>query len=195
MASSFLDLPPEIRVQIYEHHFALMYQQLKVTTGVSARRKEEPRYRLEVALLQTSKVIYTEALPVLYSNVTFNILICSSQSSYRNPERCFGTPDSFIPFHLAKKVHLEFSLYTLGDPGAQDISTVTGLLEALDWCSGIKELTIDLSARIMDPLRAGLIVQALLKIKCSGTVRLLVAHNSTWTRRSGFDNLVASSTM
>nr|OQO28546.1 hypothetical protein B0A51_03721 [Rachicladosporium sp. CCFEE 5018] len=82
--SPLLDLPPELRLRIYELLFQPQVCYLKVARTVYTRRKStisatgrkepvpEPMH-----LLRTCRLIYQEALPVFYSHTTFDIEIRS----------------------------------------------------------------------------------------------------------------------
>ncbi|KAK6434766.1 hypothetical protein LTR95_009054 [Oleoguttula sp. CCFEE 5521] len=92
--SHLLDLPPELRLRIYELLFQPQVCYLKVARAVYTKRKSavpdtgrkehlpEPMH-----LLRTCRLIYQEALPVFYKHTIFDIEI-------RNRE--YGTTASFV---------------------------------------------------------------------------------------------------
>jgi len=69
----FLALPTEIRLQIY--HFALADRRpILISNLRTFRRYEEGKPTPKTAILRTSKLVYGEALPILYSSNTLRVL-------------------------------------------------------------------------------------------------------------------------
>lgn len=62
-AMSFLDLPPEIRLDIYKY--------LLIVPPYSKLQTVRPSQRLHVSILQANRQINNEATPILYSRNTF----------------------------------------------------------------------------------------------------------------------------
>nr|OQO28545.1 hypothetical protein B0A51_03720 [Rachicladosporium sp. CCFEE 5018] len=85
----FLDLPPEIRVLTYELLCppATIYMQISraVYTWRAGYAHKVPSLRsssLCLNLLRTCRLIYSEALPVVYKHTTFDVEILESEPKY-----------------------------------------------------------------------------------------------------------------
>lgn len=70
MPFRFMDLPPELRVPIYEELLSRRDQMIYALFAGTTRGR--PGY-CDVAILRVSKSIYNEALPILYESNTFVI--------------------------------------------------------------------------------------------------------------------------
>ena len=126
MALSFLSLPPEVRIQIYRyllchstwiqpHRACDMYSwpfdiQAR-TRGMSLLTSFEPepstytKYSPESAILRTCRMIYAEAMPVLYGENTFLYPCCRYVLTSVDYQKA-GFPDKNLDFMK----HLEFDV-------------------------------------------------------------------------------------
>ena len=101
-ASSFLSLPPELRLQIYRYL-------LCHSSWIQLHRSENPWYlyteatSLESAILRTCRTIYSEAFPILYGEDTF--LYQCQTTSLSN-----GIVSKIADIHLNRVRHLKLQI-------------------------------------------------------------------------------------
>ena len=128
MALSFLSLPPELRVQIYRYLLCrnswIQPQRSSDMKGwpcevqaISARAPglltsigpgPSTEYSPESAILRTCRIIYTEAMPVLYGENSFLYICCKSVLNQADYPKA-GFPDKNLNFmkHLELEVQEE----------------------------------------------------------------------------------------
>ena len=191
MSVSFLDLPPEVRVLIYEYVLVPSKRYLSIAWETEIYRRDTPLFRpFPIAVLQTCKLTYNEASPILYDDTTFDIIPGSFFTGFGT--YYIGGVETISSLRNIKKLRLRFPYNGEFGDDSRDGSALTRLLRALDWCSSVKELTILLLDTATTLSRARAIIDTLLEIKCPGEVSLYpAARGSAWTECDGYEALVA----
>ena len=107
MASSFLSLPTEVRIEVYRcllcHHSIIQPQRLRTPaywSGINRakralsgfRGKAQKSFLPESAILRTCRTVYFEALPVLYGENTF-LYSCTTSIFNNEDYPKIGFPD------------------------------------------------------------------------------------------------------
>ena len=69
-----LSLPPELRVNIYEYLFPPYERSFSACDRIYRDRPAKDAI-VHVALLQSCRLIHSEATPILYTNITFTVVI------------------------------------------------------------------------------------------------------------------------
>ena len=85
-ATSFFDLPPEIRVLVYQHYFSYeSYEELQLHRYFKITKIRPATLKFKTPLLQSNQVVLTEALPVFYQHYLFRIEVPRLKSLVKVP--------------------------------------------------------------------------------------------------------------
>lgn len=138
------DLPPELRLRIYEHLFCEDYQSSLLIRSASKIEPIAPA-KAPIALFKTCKIVYSEASPVLYSRTTFRVQIypVDGFSSHGSSARL----GSITPF-LSRIQHLEIRccvmFQNLIEPALRLLKTFADALEQ----AGTDIKTLDVRSKL-----------------------------------------------
>ena len=130
-----LELPPELRVCIYECLFSPCQRSFSVIDVVYREGRARDVAPLPVAMLWTCKLIYAEASAVLYDNITFVITICITIDGRQSP-CCLGHVELS---HFFNREHFMSSYLD------RDLTCLEVLLHALDNGARLEHLGLYLS--------------------------------------------------
>lgn len=144
-----MDLPPELRLKVYEyalsgpHDVTLRSPKVlevrKGRHGQPVRPSDSPRIQ-NVSILMTSKKVFTEAMPIFYDMNRFHYTILPTVPSVQGVLRHF-----MLHLHLMQHVSIDYMLHTY----ASDISEVdrlvsTRIRSVTNGCPNLRTFTLHL---------------------------------------------------
>lgn len=136
-----LELPPELRLVIYDYFFLVKTINIWIDWNVYRWRSYKPNG--SVSLLATCKTIFREATPVFYDRTTVHFSICDEfgRPLSRYHRFCSLKNLNANAFSLVSKVR--FSLHTLTEPIFPDLlEHVLIWLGRLSFCVDVRAIEI-----------------------------------------------------
>lgn len=146
-----LNLPPEIRLRIYEELF--LVRKARLCLGASngswhkldSSKGSKPKSRVPgrcVGLLATCKQILAEAKPVLCANIPLELYYCDTDRMDLETESVDLT--NITP--NVQKIYIHTDFYEMQNLTAEEVRTIlTPFVEAANTASRARELRIDLT--------------------------------------------------
>ena len=191
--SRFLELSPNLRLRIYELLFSSSKRRFIVGLDPNSIACKYPLPNLDknpipVALLQTCKLVNTEAAPILYASIDVLVSIQPMVSSGHSMHNL----DDFAALTKLKKITL---IPWSWEPWRSEllVKATKDLLEALDYCHHMRELTIRFNEAWYFHRRNRLdeLLGVLQQIQCAGSVCFDTSYcHSFEYRGKGYMNLM-----
>ena len=170
---ALLDLPAESRVNIFEHCFPPSERELSACDHICRESHAAAVPTLPVALLQTCKWIQFEASAILYENTTFNIHIYTHLGHLVDKRDYLGQTSDFLALRRVRRVKLH-PFATSAEKTFKFVYSVRKVLEALDYCRAVKDLTLHFS-RISDKMDTERVLEVFSELQCQGTIKMYVS--------------------